>query len=87
MFGVFVFVVVLLYVYNSHFLDPVLLTRLYTGHVFEITSGGKGVVLGQTSPVKSFPGHAIHNPKIVDMRADRDAVTLKKHTQPANQGS
>ena len=46
------------------------MTHLYTGHVFEKTSGGNGVVLGQTTPIKSFPGHAIHNLKIVDMCAD-----------------
>ena len=57
-----------------NFSDPVLLTRLNTGHVFEITSGGYGVVIEQTTPVKSFPGHAIHNSNIVDMRADRHLV-------------
>ena len=61
-----------------NFPNPVLLTRLYTGHVFEITSGGNGVVLGQTTRVKSFPGHAIHVPKIVDMPADRHLV-MREH--------
>ena len=36
-------------------------------------------MLGQTTPVKSFPSHAISDPKIVDMRADRQLMTQKHY--------
>ena len=31
-------------------------------------------MLGQTTPVKSFPSHAINDPNIVDMGADRQLM-------------
>ena len=32
-------------------------------------------MLGQSTPVKSFPSPAINDPKIVDTRADRKLMT------------
>ena len=36
-------------------------------------------MLGQSTPVKSFPSHAINDPKIVDTRADRQLMTREHY--------
>ena len=36
-------------------------------------------MLGQTTPVKSFPYHAINIPKNVDLRADRQLMTREHY--------
>ena len=36
-------------------------------------------MLGKSTPVKSFPSHAINDPKIVDMRADPQLMTQEHY--------
>ena len=36
-------------------------------------------MLGQSTPVKSFPGHAINDPKNVDTRANRQLMTREHY--------
>ena len=36
-------------------------------------------MLGQTTPVKSFPSYAINDPKKIDMRADRQLRTREHY--------
>ena len=38
-------------------------------------------MLGQSTPVKSFPSHAINDPKIVDTRADRQLMTREHYNR------
>ena len=38
-----------------------------------------GVMLGQSTPVKSFQSHAINDPKLVDTRADRQLMTREHY--------
>ena len=43
-------------------------------------------MLGQTTPIKSFSSHAISDPKIVEMHADRQQMTREHYSIKVGHG-